>query len=212
MGLRLWNPPLLQILRGSSVGLLAHSLSFFAEALSGCFFVKCRVYNFFHSNTQNAQNLMENSKMMAKQWLVSISGHHVQGLNDLVPVVCQMRAVAQLVEYLIALWEVIGSKLGVHNFLSVSGLCCFPFFQAPHDDLTYKKCSPQNYKRGRGPGGSKVAWVGPSWVGGSHIKYPPLLLNVARVERMENHLEERLLGGPLSAVRAQCNYLGVWPQ
>ena len=33
--------------------------------------------------TQNAQSLMENSKMMVKQWLGLLSGHHVQGLNDL---------------------------------------------------------------------------------------------------------------------------------
>ena len=42
-------------------------------------------------------------------------------------------------------------------------------------NLAYKKCSPQNYKRGCGLGGSKVGWVGPK-LGGwvlSEIPSPP---------------------------------------
>ena len=63
-----------------------------------------------------------------------------------------------------------------------------PFFPMAHHEtnlqrqsyvanLVYKKCSPQNYKGGGGPGGSKVGWVGPK-LGGwvlSKIPTPPLL-------------------------------------
>ena len=43
-------------------------------------------------------------------------------------------------------------------------------------NLVHKKCSPQNYKRGGGLGGSKVGWVGPKLGGWVLSKIPPPLL------------------------------------
>ena len=40
-------------------------------------------------------------------------------------------------------------------------------------NLVHKKCSPQNYKRGGGLGGSKVGWVGPKLGGWVFSKIPP---------------------------------------
>ena len=86
---------------------------------------------------------------------------------------CQSWLVAQLSRNLIAIPKIPGSNPGVVKFL-----VCHPLgMPNPGErlgfNLVHKKCSPQNYKRGGGMGGSKVGWVGPKLGGWVLSKIPP---------------------------------------
>ena len=86
---------------------------------------------------------------------------------------CQSWLVAQLSRNLTAIPKIPGSNPGVVKFL-----VCHPLgMPNPGErlgfNLVHKKCSPQNYKRGGGLGGSKVGWVGPKLGGWVLSKIPP---------------------------------------
>ena len=143
--------PALMVLRSGPVSVCWSGVSWVAKGWGGQRTVMCRSFRYHMLGER-----------MGRQ--ATFVGVRVQG-----------GAVAHLVEGHAVLWKVVGSIPGAYSFLSVSGLCSFPFSRTPRADLTHKKkCSPQNYKRGRGGPG----WVR-SWVGRSHPKRPlPLFITL----------------------------------
>ena len=197
VGLKLWSPPPLIIPRVSWVGLLPPLLSLLTGALSGwllvplfrfvvvqapcqkgkkmCFHPMCfyAIYSEFSGEFNNGQ-----------KWAFFQSSQN----NYLIP----DRVLVKDVQYP-SWWNIARTtaRSWVH-FLGLGYTChCAkvvelfpPFFHMAHHEtnlqrqgyvanLVYKKCPPQNYKRGGGLGGSKVGWVGPKLGGWVLSKIPP---------------------------------------